>query len=88
MQQVKSFVCRATIVPSQSAEEDMTLSTQSITLGDELVGVTKNVSFMNMQVINEFVKTGLHDNLHFYYSTPLYVTQYIYCLLILLMLLL
>jgi hypothetical protein len=75
LQQVKSFVCRTTIVPSQSAEEDLTLSTQSVTLGDELVGVTKNVSFMNMQVIDEFVKMGHHDDLHFYYSTPLYVTH-------------
>lgn len=75
MQQVKSFVCRTTIVPSQSAEEDLTLSTQSVTLGDELVGVSKNVSFMNIQVIDEFVEMGFHDDLHFYYSTPLYVIQ-------------
>jgi hypothetical protein len=47
------------------------LSTQSVTLGDELVGVTKNVTFMNMQVIEEFVDLGLHNNLYFYYSTPL-----------------
>jgi hypothetical protein len=75
LQQVKSFVCRTTIVPSQSAEEDLTLSTQSVTLGDELVGVSKNVSFMNMQVIDEFVKMGFHNDLHFYYSTPLYVSD-------------
>ncbi|XP_033608891.1 UPF0577 protein KIAA1324-like homolog [Cryptotermes secundus] len=69
--QVKSFVCRTTIVPSQSAEEDLTLSTQSVTLGDELVAVSKNVSYMNIQVIDEFVEMGFHDDLHFYYSTPL-----------------
>jgi hypothetical protein len=75
LQQVKSFVCRTTIVPSQSPEEDFTLSTQSVTLGDELVGVSKNVSFMNIQVIDEFVEMGFQDDLHFYYSTPLYVIQ-------------
>jgi hypothetical protein len=68
-------VCRTTIVPSQNAEEDLTLSTQSVTLGDELVGVSKNVSFMNMQVIDEFVEMGFQDDLHFYYSTPLYVSN-------------
>ena len=71
-------MCRTTIVPSQSAEEDLTLSTQSVTLGDELVGVSKNVSFMNMHVIDEFVQMGFQDDLHFYYSTPLYVSK-IYC---------
>jgi hypothetical protein len=72
-------VCRTTIVPSQSAEEDLALSTQSVTLGDELVGVSKNVSFMNMQVIDEFVEMGFHNDLHFYYSTPLYVSHSYRC---------
>lgn len=70
-QQVKSFVCRTTIVPSQWAEEDVILSTQSVTLGDELVAVTKNTSYMNIDVIDDFIDYGTHSYVYFYYSTPL-----------------
>lgn len=59
------------MVPSQWAEEDLILSTQSVTLGDELVGVTRATSFMNMEVIEEFIDDNSPDELHFYYSTPM-----------------
>ncbi|XP_049781740.1 endosome/lysosome-associated apoptosis and autophagy regulator family member 2-like [Schistocerca cancellata] len=68
---VKSLICRTTIVPSQWAEEDLVLSTQSVTLGDELVGVTRSNTFMNVDFIYEFSDVGFQDGLHFYYSTPL-----------------
>ncbi|XP_068081917.1 endosome/lysosome-associated apoptosis and autophagy regulator family member 2 isoform X2 [Anabrus simplex] len=70
-QEIKSFISRSTIVPGQGAEEDLILSTQSVTLGDELVGVTRDVSFLDMTVIEEFIDIGFPNDLHFYYSTPL-----------------
>lgn len=68
--QVDSLVCRTTIVPSQWAEGDLILSTQAVTLADELVGVTQQHMFMNMRVIDEFINESYSD-LHFYYATPL-----------------
>nr|CAD7428449.1 unnamed protein product [Timema monikensis] len=56
---------------NQWTKEDLILSTQSVTLGDELIGVAKDISFMNIETINEFVQIGFKDDLHFFYSTPL-----------------
>ncbi|CAB3379879.1 Hypothetical predicted protein [Cloeon dipterum] len=67
--QVNSFVCRTTMVPSAWSDEEVVLSTQSVTLGDELVAVTNNTAFMSMEVIEEFLSQNA--TLHFYYSTPL-----------------
>jgi len=57
------------MVPSMWADEEVILSTQSVTLGDELVAVTKETSFMHMEVIEEFL--AYKSPLHFYYSTPM-----------------
>ncbi|XP_059468673.1 endosome/lysosome-associated apoptosis and autophagy regulator family member 2-like isoform X2 [Neocloeon triangulifer] len=67
--QINSFVCRTTMVPSAWSEEEVILSTQSVTLGDELVAVTKDTTFMNMEVIEEFLTAN--TSLHFYYTTPM-----------------
>ncbi|XP_071449238.1 endosome/lysosome-associated apoptosis and autophagy regulator family member 2-like [Hetaerina americana] len=69
--QVKSFICRTTIVPSPWAEEGLILSTQSVTLGDELISISRDHTFMNMEVIEEFINPDFPNDLHFYYSTPL-----------------
>ena len=59
------------MVPSQWAEEDLILSTQSVTLGDELVGITKDTDFMNIEVIEEFINDQDPNELHFYFTTPM-----------------
>lgn len=59
------------MVPSVWADEEVVLSTQSVTLGDELVAVTKATTFMHMEVIEEFL--AYNSSLHFYYSTPMCV---------------
>ncbi|KAK8754670.1 hypothetical protein OTU49_017530, partial [Cherax quadricarinatus] len=74
---VISRVCRSTIVPGM---EGMTgsgrngaVATQSVTLGDHLVGVTTNTTLMDITVIEEFQQpnNSLKHDLHFFYTTPL-----------------
>ncbi|XP_063598992.1 endosome/lysosome-associated apoptosis and autophagy regulator family member 2-like isoform X2 [Penaeus indicus] len=74
---VASRVCRSTIVPGVEGMSGLfrvgAIATQSVSLGDHLVGVTTNPSYLNISVIKEFVqpnRTNRRD-LHFYYSTPL-----------------
>lgn len=50
--------------------EEQTFSTQSVALGDELLAVTSNTTYMHMKVIDEFVQPDFKD-IHFFYATPL-----------------
>ncbi|KAB7497174.1 hypothetical protein Anas_02860 [Armadillidium nasatum] len=69
---VQARACRSTIVPGleESSRSRMSaLATQSVSLGDHLLGVTKNDSMHGIRVIEEFIDSKKED-LHFYYSTP------------------
>ncbi|XP_034231300.1 UPF0577 protein KIAA1324-like homolog [Thrips palmi] len=78
---VAAFICRTTVIPGQgpigggqgdlvSDGEEQTFSTQSVALGDELLAVTSNTTYMHMKVIDEFVQPDFKD-IHFFYATPL-----------------
>lgn len=54
----------------QDGDDDQTFSTQSVALGDELLAVTADTSYMHMRVIDEFVQPDFKD-IHFFYATPL-----------------
>ncbi|KAK3864258.1 hypothetical protein Pcinc_028364 [Petrolisthes cinctipes] len=75
---VMSRVCRSTIVPGVEGGSESggsrtgAVATQSVTLGDHLVGVTTNTSLMDITVIEEFREPNAsHNDLHFFYTTPL-----------------
>ncbi|XP_066943846.1 endosome/lysosome-associated apoptosis and autophagy regulator family member 2-like isoform X1 [Macrobrachium rosenbergii] len=73
---VMSRVCRSTIVPGMEGSRHShmrAVATQSVSLGDHLVGVTTNNSLMNISVIPEFTlsNTSGQKDLHFFYTTPL-----------------
>lgn len=71
-------MCRSTIVPGmesmagRSGRFPGTMVTQSVTLGDHLVGVTTNTTLMNITVIKEFQQddSTTTKDLHFFYTTP------------------
>lgn len=48
---VRSYICRNTIVP----DEDQTFASQPISLGDELLGISRNSTFMNITVHKDFL---------------------------------
>lgn len=51
--------------------DDQMFSTQSVALGDELLAVTADTSYMHMRVIDEFVQPEFKHDIHFYYATPM-----------------
>lgn len=75
---IKSQVCRSTIVPSQQSEMSAPLAIQSVSLGDELIGITTKSSYNNISVLNEFLPgPGQKPDIHFFYysSTPTQACQ-------------
>lgn len=75
---VHSQVCRSTIVPSQQSEMSTPLAIQSMSLGDELIGITTRPSYNDISVIKEFLPgPGQKEDIHFYYysSTPTQACQ-------------
>ncbi|XP_042895596.1 endosome/lysosome-associated apoptosis and autophagy regulator family member 2 isoform X1 [Parasteatoda tepidariorum] len=67
---VNSFICRATVVPSQSSESRDPLVTQSVSLGDTLVGITTKHKLGNIEVVDEFVESAEgQSDIHFFYSS-------------------
>lgn len=78
MAQVEAQICRTTLIPSQSlttaagvadAGALSPMSTQSVTLGDHLIGMTTETQLGDTTVLDEFVKAGTKD-LHVFYATP------------------
>lgn len=72
--QLLARACRSTIVPGldesdQTAYQTNALATQSVSLGDHLLGVTTNTSLHGITVINEFIDP-LRRELHFFFTTP------------------
>ncbi|XP_054168769.1 endosome/lysosome-associated apoptosis and autophagy regulator family member 2-like [Oppia nitens] len=61
---IRSMICRSTIIP----DRDQTYSSQSVSLGDQLVGITRSTQYQNITVHPEFQSTN--SDIHFYYSTP------------------
>ncbi|XP_042213922.1 endosome/lysosome-associated apoptosis and autophagy regulator family member 2-like isoform X1 [Homarus americanus] len=74
---VTSRVCRSTVVPKMEGlygpGRIEAVATQSVTLGDHLVGVSINTTLMDITVIEEFQlpNNSLKKDLHFFYKTPL-----------------
>ncbi|KAG8189614.1 hypothetical protein JTE90_018969 [Oedothorax gibbosus] len=67
---VNSFVCRATIVPSQSGDVRESLVTQSVSLADTLIGITTKHKLGNIEVAEEFVKSAEgQSDIHFFYTS-------------------
>ncbi|CAL4108298.1 unnamed protein product [Meganyctiphanes norvegica] len=68
---VVGHVCRSTIVPAVEGLPGRVgaVATQSVSLGDHLLGVTTNSSLMGIDVIEEFVKPDSKD-IHFFYTSP------------------
>lgn len=73
---VISRVCRFTLVPGVEGviEGGHTgkLATQSVSLGDHLVGYSTNTTLMNISVIDEFINPypAVSPDLHFFYTAP------------------
>lgn len=63
---VTSSVCRATIVPSQGENGGQTISTQAVSIGDWLIGVTHQPSYEGIRIHKSFIKEGTND-IHYYY---------------------
>ncbi|XP_050739422.1 endosome/lysosome-associated apoptosis and autophagy regulator family member 2-like isoform X2 [Eriocheir sinensis] len=74
---VESRVCRFTLVPGVDGvvEGGQTgkLATQSVSLGDHIVGYTTNTTLRNISVIEEFANSSpaASPDLHFFYTTHL-----------------
>ncbi|KAK7063026.1 hypothetical protein SK128_018005 [Halocaridina rubra] len=74
---VMSRVCRSTIVPGMEGMSGWgrvgAVSTQAVSLGDHLIGVTTNTTLMNISVIPEFAQSNItgKKDLHFFYFTSL-----------------
>ena len=71
--QVMALICRTTLIPSQNQEDSSSgpLSTQSVTLGDHLIGMTTQSHLGDMHVLDEFWNA---KDLHVFYGTPTYNT--------------
>ncbi|MPC25143.1 UPF0577 protein KIAA1324-like [Portunus trituberculatus] len=73
---VISRVCRFTLVPGVEGviEGGHTgkLATQSVSLGDHLIGYSTNTTLMNISVIDEFINPhpAVSPDLHFFYTAP------------------
>ncbi|GFY63450.1 UPF0577 protein KIAA1324-like [Trichonephila inaurata madagascariensis] len=68
---VNSFVCRATIVPSQNGDGRESLVTQSVSIGDTLVGITTKHKLNDIEVVDEFVQSSEgQSDIHFFYTSP------------------
>lgn len=69
--QVQALICRTTLIPSQSIDSTgsggSSLSTQSVTLGDHLIGMTKEAQMGDNRVLDEFYSP---NDLHVFYATP------------------
>lgn len=70
-EKINSFVCRETVVPSQIGSVGPPTVTQSVSLGDTLIGITTENKFGKLQVIDEFDKSANGQNVinFFYMST-------------------
>ncbi|KFM79522.1 hypothetical protein X975_16953, partial [Stegodyphus mimosarum] len=67
---VNSFVCRATIVPSQNGAGSVPLLTQSVSLGDTLIGITTKHKLGHLEVAEEFVQSAEgQSDIHFFYTS-------------------
>jgi len=66
---VMALICRTTLIPSQNQEDSSSgpLSTQSVTLGDHLIGMTTQSHLGDMRVLDEFWNA---KDLHVFYGTP------------------
>ncbi|XP_046636514.1 endosome/lysosome-associated apoptosis and autophagy regulator family member 2-like isoform X2 [Daphnia pulicaria] len=67
---VKALICRTTLIPSQSVDASggsSPLSTQSVTLGDHLLGITNEAQFGETRVLDEFYNP---KDLHVFFGTP------------------
>ena len=66
-----ALICRTTLIPSQSLDASGSggspLSTQSVTLGDHLIGMTKKSRLGDIHVLDEFFNG---KDLHVFYGTP------------------
>ncbi|CAG2176967.1 unnamed protein product, partial [Oppiella nova] len=60
---IRSMICRSTIIP----DREQTFATQSVSLGDQLIGITRATTYQNITVHEEFQTTN--SDIHFYYST-------------------
>lgn len=60
----KTMACRSTIIP----DGGKLYATQSISLGDELIAITKETSFQGIHVHPEFA--GVKSDLHFFFRSP------------------
>lgn len=65
---VRAMACRSTLLPDQQE----TYATQSVSLGDRLIAVTRETQFHGIRVHEEF--TGVHSDLHFYFATDTVTT--------------
>lgn len=85
--QIVSRVCRFTLLPGMDGvvEGGQTgkLATQSVSLGDHIVGYTTNNTLMNISVIEEFANSSPagSPDLHFFYTTPVWV-WFLFCVFV------
>ena len=78
---MQAQVCRTTLIPSQSlgapsggggSSSESPLSSQSVTLGDHLIGISADAKIAEASVLDEFVDASGKD-LHVFFGTPTYV---------------
>ncbi|XP_076357562.1 endosome/lysosome-associated apoptosis and autophagy regulator family member 2-like isoform X1 [Tachypleus tridentatus] len=68
-EEIRSMICRSTFVPSSEGGSS-TLATQSVSLGDTLIGITTRPVYNNISIVEEFVEGQAHQkDIHFYYSS-------------------
>ncbi|XP_076341367.1 endosome/lysosome-associated apoptosis and autophagy regulator family member 2-like isoform X1 [Tachypleus tridentatus] len=68
--EIRSMVCRSTLVPSTGQVASLPIATQSVSLGDTLIGITTKSSYNNISIVKEFVEGQAHHNdINFYYTS-------------------
>lgn len=61
---VRALICRSTIIPD---EDGQVFATQSVSLGEQLLAITTNVTFDNVTVHEQF--RGVRSDLHLFFAT-------------------
>lgn len=70
---VSSSICRSTIIPPKPGSKDEAISAQPSSIGDVLVNISTDLSFINAQMQQEGFKlaetddSDSHTDIHFYY---------------------
>ena len=65
---IQAMACRSTLLPDQG----QIYSTQSVSLGDDLIAITREPSYNGIDVHKEFL--GIASDIHFYYTTDAITT--------------